>query len=95
MKDGDPPIGSISDIFEIKNILTPLDRQLKWHFCIRKGYITLKKVKMKVEPLEQSQSEFILFILDGVGGLLLIQTFLKNRATPSVVKILKLKLEYF
>ena len=58
---------------------TPLDRHLKWHICIRKGYITLKKVKMKVEPLGQSQSEFILFILDGVGGLLLIQTFLKNR----------------
>ena len=50
---------------------------------------------MKVEPLGQSQSEFILFILDGVGGLLLIQTFLKNREPPSVLKILKLKLEYF
>ena len=41
------------------------------------------------------KSEFILLISDGVWGLFLIETFLKNRDPPSVFKCPKLKLRHF
>jgi len=39
----------------------PPERHLKWHICIRKGKISMRKIEMKVNPF----------------GLVLIPTFLK------------------
>ena len=54
---------------------------------MKKAYICIRQYQ---------KSEFILLIFDGVLGLFLIQTFLKNRDLPTWnFKIPKLKLEIF
>ena len=71
--DPPPPIGPISDIFEIENILMavdPLDRHLNLHICIRKGKFLLKKVKIKVDHLVKG-----IFVLENTKNVSLLLVF--------------------
>ena len=101
-----PPIGAISDIFEIENIsmaVDPLGQTFKLTYLHQKRINFIDKgknnsrspwadLKRHICIGKYQKCLFILGILDGVWGRLLIQTFLKNWDPPLNFRISQIEI---